>query len=165
MFAVVCAIAAAAPVAAQRQTPASRRDSTARDTIAVVLRPVEVRASILPTAGNATASGIPARVSAIDDKALRDWAPRSLPNFLETQPGVSVYDDLGTARKLNVSSRGFTTGPTVGIPSGVTVFFDGVRQNEADAQQMNFDLLPLEQVRRVEVQSGSELARMMGGEL
>jgi len=35
------------------------------------------------------------------------------------------------------------------------VFLDGVRQNEPDAAQVNFDLLPLEHVKRIELLSGS----------
>ncbi|MEO8561285.1 MAG: TonB-dependent receptor [bacterium] len=52
-------------------------------------------------------------------------------------------------------SRGFTAGPTVGLPPGVSVFLDGVRQNEPDAQEVNFDLLPMEHIERVELLSGS----------
>ena len=35
------------------------------------------------------------------------------------------------------------------------MFLDGVRQNEPDAAQVNFDFLPLEHVRRIELLSGS----------
>src|SRR5215210_7771660 len=38
---------------------------------------------------------------------------------------------------------------------GVSVFLDGVRQNEPDAAEVNFDLLPMEHVQRVELLSGS----------
>jgi outer membrane cobalamin receptor len=70
-------------------------------------------------------------------------------------PGVSLLDDLGSPVKINLSTRGFIVGPTVGIPAGVSVFLDGVRQNEPDAQQVNFDLLPMEHVQRVELLSGT----------
>ncbi|MEP7086990.1 MAG: TonB-dependent receptor, partial [Gemmatimonadota bacterium] len=67
----------------------------------------------------------------------------------------SIYDDLGSQYKINVDYRGFNTGPTVGLPPGITVFLDGVRQNEADAQEVDFDLLPMDHVRRVELLSGT----------
>ena len=83
------------------------------------------------------------------------WEPRLLADALATQPGISLYDDLGSAYKLNLSTRGFNVGPVVGLPPGVSVFLDGVRQNEPDAAEVNFDLLPMEHVRRVELLSGS----------
>jgi outer membrane receptor protein involved in Fe transport len=54
-----------------------------------------------------------------------------------------------------LSSRGFNVGPVVGLPPGISVFLDGVRQNEPDAAEVNFDLLPMEHVQRVELLSGS----------
>ena len=35
---------------------------------------------------------------------------------LGSRAGVSLYDDLGSPYKLNLSTRGFTAGPTVGLP-------------------------------------------------
>ena len=49
---------------------------------------------------------------------------------------MSLYDDLGSPYKLNLSTRGFSVGPTVGLPPGVSVFLDGIRQNEPDAQEV-----------------------------
>ena len=127
----------------------------APDSSAVVLAPVEVHASIIPAAGPAIGSGVPARVSLLDGRQIQAGAPRLLPDALATQPGISLYDDLGTPWKLNLTARGFTAGPTVGLPPGITVFLDGVRQNEPGAQEVNFDLLPLEHVARVELLAGS----------
>lgn len=126
-----------------------------RDSAGVVLAPIEVRGSIIPSAGPTIGSGVPARVSILSGRQIEQWEPRLLADALATQPGVSLYDDLGTPWKLNLSTRGFTAGPTVGLPPGVSVFLDGVRQNEPFAQEVNFDLLPLEHVSRVELLSGS----------
>ena len=147
--------AAAAPAALHAQQPAPRDSAARRDSATTLLPAVEVRASIAPTAGTTIGSGIPARISTISGRAIEAWEPRLLPDVLSTRPGVSFYDDLGTPSKLNLSTRGFNVGPTVGLPPGVSVFLDGVRQNEPDAQQVNFDLLPLEHVRRIELLSGS----------
>lgn len=128
---------------------ASRRDSVH------VLAPVEVQASIAPVAGPTIGSGIPARITTLTGHDIDEWEPRILPDVLGSAAGVSVYDDLGSQYKLNLSYRGFNSGPTVGLPPGITVFLDGVRQNEADAQEVNFDLLPMEHVKRVELLSGT----------
>src|SRR6266487_610431 len=51
-------------------------------------------------------------------------------------------------------ARGLQVSPTIGLPQGITVYVDGVRVNEPDANEVNFDLLPLEDVERVEVSYG-----------
>jgi outer membrane receptor protein involved in Fe transport len=131
-------------------------DSAARDTSRVTqLETIEVTSSIAPTAGPVIGSGIPARISTVTGEAIDAWEPRLLADALATQPGISAYDDLGSPFKLNLSTRGFNVGPVVGLPPGVSVFLDGVRQNEPDAAEVNFDLLPMEHVHRVELLSGS----------
>jgi iron complex outermembrane recepter protein len=129
-------------------------DSVVIDTI-VKLRPLEIRASIFPGAGANVGSGIPARTAEITPSAAGEWTQSSLPTVLSSQPGISVQDEIGQPNKLSVSTRGFSAGPTIGIPAGLSVFLDGVRQNEPDEQEVNFDLLPMESVERVEVLSGS----------
>jgi len=120
-----------------------------------VLPPIEVRASIIPTAGPTVGSSVPARIAIVTGREIDAWEPRLLADALGSQAGVSLYDDLGSPYKLNLSTRGFTAGPTVGLPPGVSVFLDGVRQNEPDAQEVTFDLLPMEHVQRVELLSGT----------
>jgi outer membrane receptor protein involved in Fe transport len=136
-----CAVRAAA------QQPDTVRSRT--------LPAVEVRASIAPTASLDVSSTVPARVSVIDGRDIAPTKPRTLTEFLSTSGNFSVYDDLGSPWKLNLTSYGFSVGPTVGLPPGLTVFLDGVRQNEPDAQEVNFDLLPTEHIRRVEFLSGT----------
>ena len=145
------------PAALAAQVPDSTRADTARaDTTRVTkLQEIEVVGSIAPTAGPTIGSGIPARISTVTGEQIDAWEPRLLADALATQPGISLYDDLGSAYKLNLSTRGFNVGPVVGLPPGVSVFLDGVRQNEPDAAEVNFDLLPMEHVRRVELLSGS----------
>ncbi|MGH7535871.1 MAG: TonB-dependent receptor plug domain-containing protein, partial [Gemmatimonadales bacterium] len=138
-----------------RALPAQVADSAGRDSAVVQLEEIEVTGSIAPTAGPAIGSGIPARVSTVTGEEIEAWEPRLLADALATQPGISLYDDLGSAYKLNLSTRGFNVGPVVGLPPGVSVFLDGVRQNEPDAAEVNFDLLPMEHVQRVELLSGS----------
>jgi outer membrane receptor protein involved in Fe transport len=135
---------------------AQQKDSTRADTTqATTLETIEVTNSIAPTAGPVIGSGIPARISTVTGAQVDAWEPRILPDALASQAGISLYDDLGSPFKLNLSTRGFNVGPVVGLPPGVSVFLDGVRQNEPDAAEVNFDLLPMEHVDRVELLSGS----------
>ena len=139
-----------------QQPDSTLRDTLRRDTTRVTkLQTIEVTSSIAPTAGPTIGSGIPARISTVTGAAIDAWEPRLLADALATQPGISLYDDLGSPFKLNMTTRGFNVGPVVGLPPGVSVFLDGVRQNEPDAAEVNFDLLPMEHVQRVELLSGS----------
>jgi iron complex outermembrane receptor protein len=145
---LLIALATAAPLAAQQP------DTLAADS-ASVLPTIEVVGSILAPAGPGIGSGVPARTSTITNEQLEVWEPRVVSDFLGSQAGFSVYDDLGSPFKTTVSTRGFYASPVVGLPQGVSVFLDGVPVNEPDAAQVNFDLLPLEHVRRVELLSGT----------
>lgn len=129
-------------------------DSTRRDSVQV-LPPIEVVGTIQPFASPDVGSGIPARITTLSGAQVDASEPRVLSDVLATQAGFSTYDDLGAAYKINVSSRGFYASPVVGLPQGIAVFLDGVRQNEPDAAQVNFDLLPLEHVKRIELLSGN----------
>jgi outer membrane receptor protein involved in Fe transport len=136
---------------------AQQPDSTRADTAKKVreLAPIEVVGSIQPSAGPTIGSGVPARVTILSGQQVDEYEPRILSDVLAQQPGISIYDDVGSAYKLNISTRGFYASPVVGLPQGVSVFLDGVRQNEPDAAQVNFDLLPMQYVRRIELLSGT----------
>lgn len=121
----------------------------------VELPEIVVIGSILPSVGPAVGSGTPARVEILQGDELRATRPRLLSDALTGQAGISLYDDLGSPFKTTLVMRGFAASPVVGLPQGVTVFLDGVPVNEPDAGQVNFDLLPLEHVERVELLSGT----------
>ncbi len=153
--ALVLLVLYALSVAAQ-EPDTTLGDTIRTDTTRVTrLETIEVTTSIAPTAGPVIGSGIPARISTVTGEAIDAWEPRLLADALATQPGISIYDDLGSPFKLNLSTRGFNAGPVVGLPPGISVFLDGVRQNEPDAAEVNFDLLPMEHIDRVELLSGS----------
>ncbi|MFW6193035.1 MAG: TonB-dependent receptor [Gemmatimonadota bacterium] len=154
----IAAVVAAFVVAATWPGEGSAQDpdTVPPDTTGVrTVAPLEVVTSVIPTARPEIGSGVPARISTLEGDAVEAWEPTLLTDGLVREPGVSSYDDLGSPKKVNLSTRGFTVGPTVGLPPGVTVFLDGVRQNEPSAQEVNFDLLPLEHVERVEVLRGT----------
>ncbi|MGE5687660.1 MAG: TonB-dependent receptor [Gemmatimonadota bacterium] len=155
---VALALAAGAAGRAAAQVPDStRQEAPAKQdtTTAVALPEIEVTSSIVPAAGPSIGSGVPARISIISGDVIDLWEPRILPNALGTEPGFTFYDDLGSAYKTSLTTRGFSAGPVLGTPQGVSVFVDGVRQNQPDAAEVNFDLLPLDHVKRVEFLHGT----------
>ncbi len=154
---LIAALVAALPTIASAQADTTRADSTrARaDTAAHELPPIEVVGSIQPAAGPTVGSGVPARVTTLSAEQVDAYEPRILSDALKSVAGFSTYDDLGSPYKLNLSSRGFFSSPVVGLPQGVAVFLDGVRMNEPEASQVNFDLLPMDHINRIEILSGN----------
>ncbi len=73
---------------------------------------------------------------------------------LSTLPGVNLTNDQGSRAQPTVEFRGFTLSPVAGVPQGVSVFLDGIRVNEPDAQEVNFDLLPTDAVDHAELLRG-----------
>ena len=130
---------------------AQQPDSVPKDT--TTLAPVVVTGVRLPTVRE-LARGLAGRTASLDTRDLDARGVRSLADALEQLPGVTTSDELGATAQMDVSLRGFQVSPVIGVPQGVTVYVDGVRANEPDAHEVNFDLLPLEDVERVEVVYG-----------
>src|SRR6267143_2152308 len=130
---------------------AQQPDSTPKDT--TILAPVVVTGVRLPTVRELV-RGLAGRTASLDAQDLDARGVRSLADALEQLPGVTTSDELGATSQMDVSLRGFQVSPVIGVPQGVTVYVDGVRANEPDAHEVNFDLLPLEDVDRVVVVYG-----------
>lgn len=78
-------------------------------------------------------------------------AGATLATLLDGQVGISTASQFGSPVQPDLRIRGFQVGPVVGFPQSVSVFVDGVRVNEPDASQVNFDLIPMQAADRVEV--------------
>ncbi|PYP46110.1 MAG: hypothetical protein DMD50_08825, partial [Gemmatimonadetes bacterium] len=150
LLAGVVVLALATPQAGAQQ-PAQHADSTPKDT--TTLAPVVVTGVRLPTVRELV-RGLAGRTASLDARDLDARGVRSLADALEQLPGVTTSDELGATTQMDVALRGFQVSPVIGVPQGVTVYVDGVRANEPDAHEVNFDLLPLEDVERVEVVYG-----------
>lgn len=137
------------PLAAAQQPDSTPKDST-------TLAPVVVTGVRLPTIRE-LARGLAGRTATLNAQDLDARGVRSLADALEQLPGVTTSDELGATAELDVTLRGFQVSPVIGLPQGVTVYVDGVRANEPDAHEVNFDLLPLEDVDRVEVVYGPSI--------
>src|SRR3989454_1389339 len=130
---------------------AQQPDSLPKDS--ATLAPVVVTGLRLPSVRE-LARGLAGRTAALSATDLDARGVRSLADALEQLPGITTSDELGATGQLDVSLRGFNVSPVIGLPQGVTVYVDGVRANEPGAHEVNFDLLPLEDVERVEVVYG-----------
>ncbi|HYK81755.1 MAG TPA: TonB-dependent receptor [Gemmatimonadales bacterium] len=144
-------MALAALILVGRPLAAQKADTLPRDT--ATLAPVVVTGVRLP-AVREIVRGLAGRTATLTAEDLDARGVRSLADALEQLPGVTTSDELGASGQLDVALRGFQVSPVIGVPQGVTVYVDGVRANEPDAHEVNFDLLPLEDVERVEVVYG-----------
>src|SRR5437899_9341062 len=134
-------------------TPVGAQQPDSTPKVTPLLAPVGVTGVRLP-AVRELARGLAGRTAALSAQDLDARGVRSLADALEQLPGVTTSDELGATGQLDVSLRGFQVSPVIGLPQGVTVYVDGVRANEPDAHEVNFDLLPLEDVERVGVVYG-----------
>jgi outer membrane receptor protein involved in Fe transport len=92
------------------------------------------------------AVGVHADLISLADVRRVTPGPASAAQLIGGLNGVSNFDDQGTRAQPTIDLRGWTLSPVVGIPQGISVFLDGVRINEADAQEVNFDLIPTEAI-------------------
>jgi iron complex outermembrane receptor protein len=96
-------------------------------------------------AGRAAAS-----VRVITPQEMRESGARTVGELLAREAGVNAFDQVGNAFQPTVDLRGWAGSP---VPAAA-VFLDGVRVNEADFGQVNWQLLPLEDLERVEIRPG-----------
>ena len=158
LLAALCTATAARTYAQQRDTvitETTRADTARVDTTAVDTSTAQ---RLAPTVVTGT------RLSAVDertpvqvDEIPIDMAPRgptSAAEAIARLPGVSIFDDQGTRAQPTLEIRGSRLSPVVGVSQGVSVFLDGVRINEPDAQELNFDLIPMDAVSKAELVRG-----------
>lgn len=149
MVAALALTTSAPLLAQQRDTARSTSADSARRLRPGQLETVRVSGARL----SAVDRRVPQRVDALDPQSVAP-GPTAATALLSSLPGVSVFDDQGSHLQPEINLRGFVTSPIIGEPQAVSVFLDGVRINEPDAQEVNFDLLPMDAVQRAELVRG-----------
>ncbi len=92
---------------------------------------------------------IPADVTVISKEDIEERGVDTLQDLFQQLPSFIVYDQVGNGVESTIDLRGFNEGTTT------TVMVDGVKINEPDDNRVNFDLIPIDQVERIEVFKGS----------
>ena len=127
----------------------------------IELKAVEVRAKrfyeIGPLGGlGLTKEEIPGNVQSVTAKDIKDSHALSLTDLLNSKlQSVNVNDYQGNPFQMDVTYRGFTAGPQIGTPQGLSVFFDGIRVNEPFGDVVNWDMIPMNALAGVDVFPGS----------
>jgi len=105
----------------------------------------------LPDGGS---RGHDSAVEVVDAAALAASGAHTLQEALLRLPGVHLADEQGNPLQQDLSMRGLTASPVTGLPQGLSVFVDGVRVNEPAVEEVNFELVPLADIERVEIVRG-----------
>ena len=93
---------------------------------------------------------VPANISVITQKEIKESGARTIQEVLQYQPGVTIFDQVGNDFQQTIVLRGFVNDGI--IP--VTVLVDGVRVNAPDFNAVDFDVVPFEDVERIEILPG-----------
>jgi len=99
-------------------------------------------------------SSIPSAIDTLTSKEVLDVHPHVLPDSLENRTGITLQDEQGTPYQPDLTLRGFVASPVTGLPQGISVFRDGVRLNEPTVEEVNWDLIPLDDVESIQIIRG-----------
>lgn len=96
-------------------------------------------------------SRIPGQVYRVTEEDVARSGARSVPDLLQYKPGITLYQAVGNAFEPQLDLRGFSGEPV----TTTTVTLDGVRVNTPDFNVVNWDLVPTEDLQRVEAIPGT----------
>ncbi|MCX7071860.1 MAG: TonB-dependent receptor [Gammaproteobacteria bacterium] len=128
----------------------------------IELGPVDVKGERPPVSAgplpglNLTRDQIPSAIQSATAEEIRASHSIGIADFFNNRlQSVTVNDYQGNPFQVDVTFRGFTAGPQLGTPQGLSVFFDGVRVNEPFGDIVNWDLLPTNAIERLDLFPGS----------
>lgn len=97
-----------------------------------------------------------ANVQTISAEDLADHKSLDLSAYAgEALGSVHLNDVQGNPLQPDVQYRGFLASPLLGAPQGLSMYLDGIRLNEPFGDTINWDLIPSNAIRSVDVIPGS----------
>jgi outer membrane receptor protein involved in Fe transport len=109
--------------------------------------------------GNADVSldQIPVPVQTLDAKQLEDSNALDLSDLMNKRlTSVYINGNQGNPYQPDINYRGYTASPLLGTPEGLSVFVDGVRQNQPFGDVVAWDLIPRVAIRDMALVPGSD---------
>src|SRR5580704_17557770 len=70
--------------------------------------------------------------------------------------GVYLNEMQANPFQPDVNFRGYTASPLLGTPEGISVYVDGVRQNQPFGDVVSWDLIPKDSISEMELMPGSD---------
>ena len=96
-------------------------------------------------------SQVPGKVIIVTAEEIQKLGARTVQEVLQYQTGVVLYDQVGNEFQQSFDMRGFNAQPV----TATGVFVDGVRVNEPDFNTINFDLIPIDDIEKIEIMPGT----------
>jgi len=116
----------------------------------VVVAPSPLHGSRLPR------DRVPANVQTVTAAALAERRSLDLSAYMNDALGsVHMNDVQSNPLQPDIQYRGYLVSPLLGAPQGLAVYVDGVRMNEPFGDTINWDLLPPNAIRSVNLMPGS----------
>jgi iron complex outermembrane recepter protein len=99
---------------------------------------------------------VPARVQTATASDIDSLQPLDLSDLLNRSFGsVNINQAQNNPLQPDVNFRGQSASPLLGLPQGLSVYANGVRQNETFGDTVNWDLLPVSAVHSVQLLAGT----------
>ncbi len=87
---------------------------------------------------------------------IRNSGALELGDFMNRRlNGVYINEMQGNPFQPDVNFRGYTASPLLGTPEGISVYLDGVRQNQPFGDVVSWDLIPTNAIAEMELMPGS----------
>jgi outer membrane receptor protein involved in Fe transport len=117
---------------------------------------VDVVAATPLAGGDLPLNQIPSPVQAATKADIDNSAALDLGDFMNRRlNGVAVNEMQSNPFQPDVNYRGYTASPLLGTPEGISVYVDGVRQNQPFGDVVSWDLIPKNAIETVELMPGS----------
>ena len=97
------------------------------------------------------AAKVPEKVIVLTAEDIKISGAKTIQEALQYQTGMVLYDQVGNEFQSTLDMRGFNGQPV----TTTVVIVDGVRVNEPDFNTINFDLIPIEDIERLEILPGT----------
>ncbi|MGC1297494.1 MAG: TonB-dependent receptor, partial [Alloacidobacterium sp.] len=100
---------------------------------------------------------IPVPVQGLNAKQLEDSNALDLPDLMNRRlTSVYINENAENPYQPDLNYRGYTASPLLGTPEGLSVYLDGVRQNQPFGDIVAWDLIPKVAIRDMALIPGSD---------
>lgn len=106
---------------------------------------------------NQSLDQIPVPVQGLTAKNLEDSNALDLADLMNKRlTSVYINENVGNSFQPDINYRGYTASPLLGTPEGLSVYMDGVRQNQPFGDIVSWDLIPKIAIRDMALIPGSD---------
>lgn len=103
-----------------------------------------------------TKAEIPANVQSITAEEIKESHALGLTDLLNSRlQSISINDYQSNPFQMDLNYRGFTASPQLGTAQGISVFLDGIRVNEPFGDVVNWDMIPMNALKSIDIFPGS----------